>query len=163
MYFKEFSCNQAENMQARCMPRFIQHFPNFYGKLTACSVSCAPFLRGEEARRERSGVGRHAAAQPPHGEARSASNALCMGRGVLRSGEYAGVGKAAAVADEGARRALRGAKRLTSPFRRRPHKAARSCRESSIFAFLAISPAFAAFNLPFLFALSETPPFARAA
>ena len=27
MYFKEFSCNQAENMQARCMPRFIQRFP----------------------------------------------------------------------------------------------------------------------------------------
>ena len=29
MYFKEFSCNQAENMQARCVPRFIQCFPNF--------------------------------------------------------------------------------------------------------------------------------------
>ena len=27
MYFKEFSCNQAENMQARCVPRFIQCFP----------------------------------------------------------------------------------------------------------------------------------------
>ena len=26
MYFKEFSCNQAENMQARCVPRFIQRF-----------------------------------------------------------------------------------------------------------------------------------------
>ena len=26
MYFKEFSCNQAENMQARCVPRFIQCF-----------------------------------------------------------------------------------------------------------------------------------------
>ena len=28
MYFKEFSCNQAENMQARCVPRFIQRFLN---------------------------------------------------------------------------------------------------------------------------------------
>ena len=27
MYFKEFSCNQVENMQARCVPRFIQRFP----------------------------------------------------------------------------------------------------------------------------------------
>ena len=90
MYFKEFSCNQAENMQARCMPRFIQRFPNFHGKLTACSVSCAPFLRGEGARRERSGVGRHAAAQPPHGEARSASNALCSEGGVLRGGRGVG-------------------------------------------------------------------------
>ena len=26
MYFKEFSCNQSENMQARCVPRFIQRF-----------------------------------------------------------------------------------------------------------------------------------------
>ncbi len=26
MYFKEFSCNIAENMQARCVPRFIQCF-----------------------------------------------------------------------------------------------------------------------------------------
>ena len=26
MYFKEFSSNQAENMQARCVPRFIQRF-----------------------------------------------------------------------------------------------------------------------------------------
>ena len=26
MYFKEFSCNMAENMQARCVPRFIQCF-----------------------------------------------------------------------------------------------------------------------------------------
>ncbi len=26
MYFKEFSCNPAENMQARCVPRFIQRF-----------------------------------------------------------------------------------------------------------------------------------------
>ncbi len=26
MYFKEFSCNQAENMQVRCVPRFIQRF-----------------------------------------------------------------------------------------------------------------------------------------
>ena len=24
MYFKEFSCDLAENMQARCVPRFIQ-------------------------------------------------------------------------------------------------------------------------------------------
>ena len=28
MYFKEFSCNPAENMQARCVPRFIQCFHN---------------------------------------------------------------------------------------------------------------------------------------
>ena len=27
MYFKEFSCNHAENMQARCVPRFILCFP----------------------------------------------------------------------------------------------------------------------------------------
>ena len=27
MYFKEFSGNQAEKMQARCVPRFIQRFP----------------------------------------------------------------------------------------------------------------------------------------
>ncbi len=26
MYFKEFSCKMAENMQARCVPRFIQRF-----------------------------------------------------------------------------------------------------------------------------------------
>ena len=26
MYFKEFSCNKTENMQARCVPRFIQRF-----------------------------------------------------------------------------------------------------------------------------------------
>ncbi len=26
MYFKEFSCNLAENMQVRCVPRFIQRF-----------------------------------------------------------------------------------------------------------------------------------------
>ena len=26
MYFKEFSCNQAENMQAKCVLRFIQRF-----------------------------------------------------------------------------------------------------------------------------------------
>ena len=26
MYFKEFSCNMTENMQARCVPRFIQCF-----------------------------------------------------------------------------------------------------------------------------------------
>ncbi len=26
MYFKEFSCNQTENMQVRCVPRFIQRF-----------------------------------------------------------------------------------------------------------------------------------------
>ncbi len=26
MYFKEFSCNQTENMQARCVLRFIQRF-----------------------------------------------------------------------------------------------------------------------------------------
>ena len=29
MYFKEFSCNPAENMQARCVPRFIQRVPRF--------------------------------------------------------------------------------------------------------------------------------------
>ena len=28
MYFKEFSCNPAENMQARRVPRFIQRFLN---------------------------------------------------------------------------------------------------------------------------------------
>ncbi len=28
MYFKEFSCKMAENMQARCVPRFIQCFHN---------------------------------------------------------------------------------------------------------------------------------------
>ena len=28
LYFKEFSCNLAENMQARCVPRFIQRFLN---------------------------------------------------------------------------------------------------------------------------------------
>ena len=28
MYFKEFSCNKTENMQVRCVPRFIQRFPN---------------------------------------------------------------------------------------------------------------------------------------
>ena len=27
MYFKEFSCKITENMQARCVPRFIQRFP----------------------------------------------------------------------------------------------------------------------------------------
>ena len=32
MYFKEFSCNQAENMQARCVPRFIQRFRNCGGR-----------------------------------------------------------------------------------------------------------------------------------
>ena len=26
MYFEEFSCKMAENMQARCVPRFIQCF-----------------------------------------------------------------------------------------------------------------------------------------
>ena len=26
MYFKEFSCKITENMQARCVPRFIQCF-----------------------------------------------------------------------------------------------------------------------------------------
>ena len=26
MYFKEFSCNKTENMQVRCVPRFIQRF-----------------------------------------------------------------------------------------------------------------------------------------
>ncbi len=26
MYFKEFSCNLTENMQVRCVPRFIQRF-----------------------------------------------------------------------------------------------------------------------------------------
>ena len=26
MYFKEFSCKITENMQARCVPRFIQRF-----------------------------------------------------------------------------------------------------------------------------------------
>ncbi len=35
MYFKEFSCNQTENMQARCVPRFIQCFPNFWMCLLA--------------------------------------------------------------------------------------------------------------------------------
>ena len=29
MCFKEFSCNQAENMQARCVPRFIQRFLSY--------------------------------------------------------------------------------------------------------------------------------------
>ena len=29
MYFKEFSCNQAENMQARCVPRFVQRFLSY--------------------------------------------------------------------------------------------------------------------------------------
>ena len=28
MYFKEFSCNKTENMQVRCVPRFIQRFLN---------------------------------------------------------------------------------------------------------------------------------------
>ncbi len=28
MYFKEFSCKITENMQARCVPRFIQCFHN---------------------------------------------------------------------------------------------------------------------------------------
>ncbi len=32
MYFKEFSCNPAENMQARCVPRFIQCFLRYIGR-----------------------------------------------------------------------------------------------------------------------------------
>ena len=43
--------------------------------------------------------------------------------------------KAAADADEGARRALREAKRLTSPFRRRPHKGAVFRKNSSFVSF----------------------------
>ncbi len=53
-------------------------------------------------------------AQPKRARPRSAK------RGVWRGGEKSGRLKAAAGADEGARRALCGAKRLTSPFRRRP-------------------------------------------
>ena len=30
MYFKEFSCNIAENMQARCVTRFIQRFLKYF-------------------------------------------------------------------------------------------------------------------------------------
>ena len=33
MYFKKFSCNMAENMQARCVPRFIQCFPIYNGSV----------------------------------------------------------------------------------------------------------------------------------
>ena len=29
MYFKEFSCNKTENMQVRCVLRFIQRFPKY--------------------------------------------------------------------------------------------------------------------------------------
>ena len=45
MYFKEFSCNQAENMQARCVPRFIQRFLKFP---TAAAPVFMPFrqIRG---------------------------------------------------------------------------------------------------------------------
>ena len=32
MYFKEFSCKMAENMQARCVPRFIQCFLSSFSK-----------------------------------------------------------------------------------------------------------------------------------
>ena len=33
MYFKEFSGNRAEKMQARCVPRFIQRFPNYISRI----------------------------------------------------------------------------------------------------------------------------------
>ncbi len=36
MYFKEFSCKMVENMQARCVPRFIQCF--LYNSLSTILV-----------------------------------------------------------------------------------------------------------------------------
>ena len=38
MYFKEFSCNKTENMQVRCVPRFIQRFPKYMAFQT--SIEC---------------------------------------------------------------------------------------------------------------------------
>ena len=35
MYFKEFSCKITENIQARCVPRFIQCFPRLKTALSA--------------------------------------------------------------------------------------------------------------------------------
>ena len=41
MYFKEFSCNKTENMQVRCVPRFIQCFlniPHFSAKINTIAA-----------------------------------------------------------------------------------------------------------------------------
>ncbi len=106
MYFKEFSCNQAENMQARCVPRFIQRFPKKikgtadctgkYGRLLFVWIIGAPAVRFAEqnARKrggfaasaaalcERSGAGAHYLGQKRHGE--SARN--CTKEALIKSG-----------------------------------------------------------------------------
>ncbi len=73
MYFKEFSCNQAENMQARCVPRFIQRFPKKikgaadctgkYGRLLFVWIIGAPAVRfASQNARKRGGFAASAAA-----------------------------------------------------------------------------------------------------
>ena len=92
MYFKEFSCKTAENMQARCVPRFIQCFPNRKRLLQHglrqffCLERRTPC---ERRRREQ-----ERAAKPPDGASREAASARARSVGELlaRTAAFVGVG-----------------------------------------------------------------------
>ena len=92
MYFKEFSCKTAENMQARCVPRFIQCFPN-RKRLLQHGLRQFFCLEGrtpcERRRREQ-----ERAAKPPDGASREAASARARSAGELlvRTAAFVGVG-----------------------------------------------------------------------
>ena len=61
MYFKEFSCNKTENMQARCVPRFIQRFPSstLRGAAFCCVREGSAWRKPQSAPQEERGESEH--------------------------------------------------------------------------------------------------------